>query len=461
MIITPQNTALITIFDYVKKDINDIEKLNYFGQPPSYIWDCLFQEIDLVENKLLFEWRASDHYFVSDTNRRLGMSGGLAEPFDYFHINSVEKDVLGNYLISARYTNSITYIDGKTGDIIWILGGVRNYFTDLSDGSAINFSYQHDARFHSIDAFTGILESDALISTNGKEGMTRKLLTLFDNAAENEGGSHNKPSRGLLLEVSYPDPVRKLSSRDVEQEKNDPNVRESHSVRLVRSFEHPSQIIAPSQGSLQVLSAGKPPKVLLDYGYAAVFTEFAANGTVLCDTRFAAQKSWVRNEVHSYRAFKCPWSGQPRSPPAAVVVMGNLYVSWNGATEVRRWAVEQSATGKDDDEEGTWDIMTTEEKQGFETRIALDQHTIRPFLRVRALDKDGKVLGLSLTIRSTGTSNGAIMTYVSGLLILGLGVTAVLYRFKGRILKWSGLRRPSRGRYRYRPVSGSSTDIEM
>jgi hypothetical protein len=49
-------------------------------------------------------------------------------------MNSIQKDELGNYLVSARYTHTITYIDGNTSAIVWILGGKRNTFEDLSNG---------------------------------------------------------------------------------------------------------------------------------------------------------------------------------------------------------------------------------------------------------------------------------------------------------------------------------------
>jgi hypothetical protein len=35
-------------------------------------------------------------------------------PYDPFHFNSVDKDELGNYLVSARYTHAVYYISGST-----------------------------------------------------------------------------------------------------------------------------------------------------------------------------------------------------------------------------------------------------------------------------------------------------------------------------------------------------------
>jgi len=377
--ITKQGTALITIYESARKDINDVDKPGYFGAP-QYIWDCLFQEIDLANHKLIFQWRASDHYAMSDTYRQVGKAGGPTEPFDYFHINSVAKDELGNFLVSARYTSSITYVDGKTGQIIWILGGIRNFFQDLSDGAATNFSSQHDARFHASGAFPQLMKD----SKRPTDGRITKLITLFDNGADDLVTDRTLQSRGLLLEISYPDPR-------TNKEKASPD---EYTARLVTSYVHPSHILSPSQGSLQVISTrtGTDSKVLLGYGSNAVFAEFSSDGRLLCDTRFASTKSWTRREVQSYRALKFPWVGRPTNPPSAVLHKGRIYVSWNGATEVKHWTVEHSRERADDE----WTALTSVEKKSFETAIDIDLNIAYRFLRVRALDSKSDSLGVSV-----------------------------------------------------------------
>lgn len=54
--ITPQNTAVVTA--YVRTPWN----LTAYGREDGYIWDCVFQEIDIASGELLFEWHASDHF---------------------------------------------------------------------------------------------------------------------------------------------------------------------------------------------------------------------------------------------------------------------------------------------------------------------------------------------------------------------------------------------------------------
>ena len=91
-----------------------------------WIVDGVFQEVDVETGELLFEWRSLDHippsasYTMAGTTDTSG--NGLAEdtPWDYFHINSVDKDADGNYLISARDACAIHKINGTDGEIIWV-----------------------------------------------------------------------------------------------------------------------------------------------------------------------------------------------------------------------------------------------------------------------------------------------------------------------------------------------------
>jgi len=42
----------------------DLSKVH--GRENGYIWDCVFQEVDVETNDLLFQWRASDHFKFED-----------------------------------------------------------------------------------------------------------------------------------------------------------------------------------------------------------------------------------------------------------------------------------------------------------------------------------------------------------------------------------------------------------
>lgn len=410
MVLTPEGTALMTIYQTYKHDLTDMKDFADSVDDPNYIWDCLVQEVDVATGRLMFQWRASEHHSINESFRDIGGDGTKSSPFDWYHMNSIQKDELGNYLISARYTHTITYINGTTGDVIWILGGKRNSFMDLSDGLATRFAFQHDARFHTLDTFPNLLadEIQHLGFDQGqkhKDGVTTQLVTMFDNSASDTHSSEN-PSHGLLLEISYPsvkaaeggaktEPSPNLFKRWAEPAPSPGNPE--YTVRLIRQYDHPDGIISSSQGSLQVVPHPEPghdPKVLLGYGYNAVYTEYEATGEPICDNRFATHYSWERGDVQSYRTFKFPWVGHPTDPPTTVLGDNSIFVSWNGATEVKTWILQQSEH-YDMHDDTTWTDVARVEKRGFETEIEFDEDTTLRYLRVRALDVNGHVIGCS------------------------------------------------------------------
>jgi hypothetical protein len=356
--ITSNNTALITIYEIIRGDLSMFPDMPRDG----YLWDCIFQEVDLSTGTLLFQWRASEHYKVTDSFERIfGHGKDKSDAFDWYHINSIEKDLKGNYLVSARYTQSVTYIDGQTGDIIWILGGKRNMFTDLSNGTATNFAYQHDARWH--DNYT--------------------TITLFDNGAENGRYPHNW-SRGLKLALDF----------------------EKMTVKLLQEYIHPDKVITSSQGSLQILPNGN---VLLGYGFTAVYTEFSSTGEALCDVHFQPKQRFETGDVQSYRALKYKWVGRPATPPDLAANGGAFYASWNGATEVFTWVLQDS--DRDTDDSTSFSSLTSVHKNGFETAIGTAnlRRPLKAYVRVAAVDREGKVLGYSHVVE-TGAPKVSIQT---------------------------------------------------
>ena len=84
--------------------------------------------------------------------------------------------------------------------------------------------------------------------------------------------------------------------------------------------------------------------------------------------------------------------------PAVVARSANgrttVYVSWNGATDVKRWRVLAGPRpGR------LKALLKDVAKNGFETRIPFAPAA--PYVRVQALDERGRVLGASRPIRST------------------------------------------------------------
>ena len=133
-LITDRNTALISAWEYTEADLTA-----FGGKRSGLVVNSVVQELELPTGRVLFEWKSLDHVALDESHVGVGPS------FDYFHINSIERDADGNYLISARNTWGIYKIDGETGKVIWRLGGKRS---DFKMGKGTVFAYRHDARMH-------------------------------------------------------------------------------------------------------------------------------------------------------------------------------------------------------------------------------------------------------------------------------------------------------------------------
>jgi hypothetical protein len=296
--ITPDNTALLTVYDTTWVDYTNSSTSETWQQ---YVQDCLFQEIDIETNELLFEWRASEHFNFEDSfnlranvTRRpsplhssgqdsavsiqdLPQRAARLRGWDWFHLNSVSKDHLGNYLISARYSHSLTYISKLDGSIVWQLGGKHNDFTDVSDspyqGYATSLSFQHHATWIHDEPNT---------------------VLVFDNQASN--WNRTESARALKIRLNTDDMTAKV----------------------VAVAEHPQGYIVPSQGSVQQLTNGN---LFVGYGFTSAMTEFSPNGKeVICDWQYGAlharnNGTYSPGMIQSYRAFKQPWQGYPKQLP--------------------------------------------------------------------------------------------------------------------------------------------------
>ncbi|KAF2244995.1 hypothetical protein BU26DRAFT_90557 [Trematosphaeria pertusa] len=351
---TGTGTALITIYDVQQADLTQLG-----GSSHGYIWDSVFQEIDIETGELVFQWRASEHFAVTDSFHPRGNGGSKGNPWDWFHINSIEKDPWGNYLVSARYTSTVSYINGSTGELIWVLGGRPNQFFDLSEGRATDFKYQHDARWH--------------------ENYT--VISIFANGARAPGQQENTPySSALKIRIDTSNTTRMTAQLDTQ-------------------FINTLQISSSSQGSTQVLPNGN---ALVGYGYNAAFTEFASNGVALCETHFGATSRFHTGDVQSYRVLKFNWTGTPDTDPSLAVVSDSVFVSWNGATEVVGWVLEtgEKRSGSEDIE---WQVAAQNPKTSFETEIQLPEDR-GSYIRVVAVDAEGRSLGITKVIQIAQTS---------------------------------------------------------
>lgn len=343
--ITEQDTALLTV--YPMKEYELSRQPSRMGvKRKGYMWDSVFQEVNIETNEVLFEWHASDHYTVAESDYPAGNAGlSKSNGYDFFHINSVDKDAKGNYLVSSRYMQGVSYISGKTGEVLWVLGGRRNSFKDMSGGAATKFGWQHDALWNA--DHTGV--------------------HLFDNGAR----------YGLKPSVE--------ASRGVEILLDTINM----TAELMGEYVNPRKIISGSQGSMQILPSGN---VLLGFGYNAAWTEFSHEGEPLCDVHIGSQNTFNTGAVQTYKVNKAAWIGKPTTAPRISAVGGDIFMSWNGATEVKQWQIRGSqTTGMN------FEPVLEVNNTGFETSVSVycDKWL---FVKAVALDAAGVELGVTESV---------------------------------------------------------------
>ncbi|CAG8217924.1 unnamed protein product [Penicillium salamii] len=312
-----------------------------------FLLESGIQEIDILTGEVVFEWRASEHFRFEEYFHFQPSDGGTeATAPDLFHINSIEKDKLGNFLISCRMMSSVVYVDGQSGDVIWKLGGKGNMFKDLS-GGLVGFNGQHHARFHD----------------------NQQKISIFDNG-NCPGRPVTGPTRGITLLL------------DTENMTVDPD----------HEYISPNKVLTDNSGSMQILDSGN---VVLGFGPNANWAEYSTNGTLLCNVHMGPETWFNSGEIRSYRISKSPWVADPPTQPDIAVIEDRVYVSWNGATEVSAWALKggQGQEGADDSV-----FLGQYPKLHFETEIPIPA-TYRGSLFVSALDRTGRILGSSRAVQ--------------------------------------------------------------
>ncbi|KAL4801083.1 ASST-domain-containing protein [Aspergillus venezuelensis] len=356
-----EETALIQIYQPVPADLTP------WGASPEQqgIVDAIIQEIDIESGELLFEWSSLDH--VSPDEAILPINPGQAgsgynssDAWDYFHINSVDKDTEGNYLISARDACAVHNINGTSGEIIWRLGGTKS---DFELGDNVQFCFQHHARYVS----------------KSKDGK-KEVISLYDNAAhKTEDGRgrevHTHPfSQGKIIEVNT----------------------ENWKATIVQAFKPPAgyNLLPKSQGSTQLLPNGN---VIVNWGSEGALTEYKSDGTHIFHTYM--DSGFLGLGVENYRGFRYNWTGLPNEAPAIVSLENeqgtSVYVSWNGDTETKAWRFFSLT-----DEYGSREFLGEVERRGFETSLSVKAHDLGHVV-AHAIDANGKVLTSTAAVKST------------------------------------------------------------
>lgn len=222
-LLTPQGTALITIYDVVTADLSSVG-----GSKSAPVWEGSIQEIDVATGKVILEWHSLGKVGFDESYWPLPDSPTAA--WDYIHINAIALDDDGNLLLSARHTSTVYKLDRHTGAVIWRLGGKKS---DFRFGTGAAFSFQHNA-----------------------VAVGHNTIRIFDNEV------NPKPvlpwSRVIWLKL---DPSAKTAA-------------------LIRSLDHPDHLSVLSQGSAQLLDNGN---TFVGWGQPAHFSEFDSNGRMIFD----------------------------------------------------------------------------------------------------------------------------------------------------------------------------------
>ncbi|KIY48140.1 hypothetical protein FISHEDRAFT_17104, partial [Fistulina hepatica ATCC 64428] len=288
---SPGDTILLTAYVVTPTDLSSVG-----GTSEGWIVDGVFQEVNVTTGEVLFTWHSLNHVPLYESYQPIGGAGANDDnAWDYFHINSVQKDDYGHYLISARHTHTLYYIN-STGDIIWKMGGKDSTFAMCSKCS---FSWQHDSRLHG-----------------------SHQVSLFDNGGT-DAVFDESTSRGLLLDINF----------------------EQKSVSLHSEYLPPHHEISNSQGGAHIQENGN---ALIGYGIRPSFyviSEYDNHGRLLWSAKFALNRQQScrchTSENSCDRAYRFAWNARPHFPPEVTVRRDHrrtrVFVSWNGATEVARW----------------------------------------------------------------------------------------------------------------------------
>ena len=340
--ITPQGKALISGYrTHTGVDLSSV------GGPATggVIYSGVFQQIDITSGTVEFEWdsyNAADPTNspvpISESNLPLAGHGTAAVPYDYFHINSIDTDAQGNYIVSGRHTWTIYKLAAADRSIIWRLNGKNS---DFHIGPGANFSWQHHVRPHG----------------HGQ-------LTIFDNGSCSQVVKHEKQSRALI--IAFDETTKQ--------------------VTLVKGFHHPKKLLlGRALGAAQILPGGG---MFVDWGAARQFSQFDANGNMVLDCALVPGAS-------SYRGFSKEWTGTPAGLPAVAARHrtggATVYASWNGATHIKSWTVFAGPASS------SLTKVATVPRAGFETAIPVT--STGPFFAVQATNTAGHALARSKAVK--------------------------------------------------------------
>ncbi|KAL5335269.1 ASST-domain-containing protein [Aspergillus crustosus] len=350
-------TALACLY---KSEYIDLAAL---GRPDDHSWVTAggLLELDTKTSEVLFEWSSFNNLLVNESVKIYPDTPSAGHPgWDYIHVNSADKNSVGEYLLSARFTNTIYYLS-KEGEIVWRLGGKLNDF-DMD----FVFSKQHHARF---------------VESNG----THHLISFMNNGAD-ELEAEEDVSSALYVQLD--------------------TAATPMIARVVKRINRPDGSLTRLRGNVQTLSNGN---TFIGWSESGYHSEHDTEGKVLMEAKF------VSTRLSSYRSYKYPFTGRPRTPPdVASSVYGTdetdlttiFHVSWNGATDIASWNFYARSSENNDPI-----LIGHTTKIDFETMYIADGYL--DWVSVEALDKEGNHLGKSEVHRTRTPSNWQLAGFQS------------------------------------------------
>ncbi|MBN1479279.1 aryl-sulfate sulfotransferase [candidate division KSB1 bacterium] len=280
--VTPQGHVLLIAQDVQKIDMSALVS---GGKTNASVVGNLFQELDREKN-VIFEWRSWDNYNILDAN----LDSFTKSVLHYVHINAIDIDYDGHYLISARTLDEITKINRDTGEIIWRLGGRNNQFDFINDPD--RFYYQHDIR-----------------AVPDKPDH----YTIFDN------GTYHVPPYSRAVEYQLD-----LATK---------------SATKVWEYRHTPDYYSHWMGSVQRLPNGNTA-ICWALKNLPNFTEVDAQGNIVYDLQFTPTAT-------SYRAHRHQWQGKAKRPYLLVEpTTEHITLIFNhfGATNITKYFIYADTT---------------------------------------------------------------------------------------------------------------------
>lgn len=274
--ITPQNTALLVIYNLIPCDLSSVG-----GSATGKVYEAVIQELEIASGAVLMEWHSLPDVPLTDSY----VTAVPGVSFDYFHPNSVSLDTDGNVLVSGRHTSAIYKINRKSGQLMWRLGGKRS---DFQLGPGLPFAWQHDAR--AVDANT---------------------LRIFDN--ESSGRSTALPYSRVIW-------VRRDEG--------------AMTATLQRELQHPAALSSHAMGNADELSNGN---TFVGWGDIGRFSEFDAGGQLIFDATLPTGYNSYR--AHRSPWIGRPATSPTLTVDLNSDATTTVHAIWNGATEVVTWRV--------------------------------------------------------------------------------------------------------------------------